>query len=87
MSRHELKTWPEPFQAAWVGDKTFEIRNNDRGFKLRDEVILVEWDPATKEYSGREIVGIIRYITPSGFYGLPAGVCVFSIEVTEKNEG
>ncbi len=67
---HELKTWPEFFQPAWVGDKTFEIRINDRDFKERDEIILQEFDPANDErnggvgsYTGREIRATIIYLT------------------------
>lgn len=67
--KHELKTWPEYFQAAWVGDKTFEIRKNDRDFKERDEIVLREFQPDLEEpfeadqYTGREIHGFIRYLT------------------------
>lgn len=60
---HQLKTWPEYFQAAWVGDKPFEIRKNDRDFKERDELTLQEYDPKDAEYTGREIHGMIRYLT------------------------
>lgn len=61
--KHELKIWPEFFQVAWVGDKTFEIRKNDRDFKERDEITLSEYDPKEDDYTGREIDGIIEYIT------------------------
>ncbi len=60
---HNLNTWPEFFQCSWVGEKTFEIRKNDRNFKVCDEVILQEWDFADEEYTGREIRGTICYVT------------------------
>ncbi len=41
---HHLKTLPEYFQAVMDGTKPFEIRNNDRGFKPGDSVILEEFD-------------------------------------------
>ena len=41
---HHLKTLPEYFQAAIVGKKPFEIRNNDRGFKPGEIVILEEFE-------------------------------------------
>jgi hypothetical protein len=30
---HELKMWPEFFKHVWSGDKTFELRVDDRGFR------------------------------------------------------
>lgn len=43
---HELKTLPIYFDAVKRGDKTFEIRNNDRDFQAGDTLILCEYDPA-----------------------------------------
>jgi hypothetical protein len=45
MKQHELKTWPEYFEALREGKKTFEIRENDRGFETGDILILKEFDP------------------------------------------
>lgn len=42
---HELKCWPVYFQRVWTGDKTFEVRLDDRGFQRGDRVVLREWDP------------------------------------------
>lgn len=80
--RHELKMLPEFFQIAWVGDKPFEIRKNDRNFQERDEIILQELAQdrsGDHEYSGREIEGIIDYVTD---YNQKPGYVVFSY--TEK---
>jgi hypothetical protein len=80
---HSLKTRPEFFQAAWIGDKTFEVRKNDRDFRERDEVTLVEFQPETNDYSGREIHGVIRYLT---HFEQKEGFVVFSIEQTGRTE-
>lgn len=70
--RHELKVYPKYFKALWCGDKTFEIRYNDRNFEERDEILLEEYEPHVEdgieirdagEYSGRAIEGIITYLT------------------------
>lgn len=82
--KHNLKTWPGYFQATWVGDKTFEIRKNDREFKERDEIVLEEWEPGNMEYTGRVIEGFIRYMTD---YEQKQGYVVLQIEITEKVEG
>ena len=43
--KHELKIWPQYFARVSDGSKTFEVRENDRGFQQGDEVVLREWDP------------------------------------------
>ena len=43
MTEHELKCWPEFFEPTAAGVKTFEIRRNDRGFKVDDWLHLREW--------------------------------------------
>ena len=60
---HILKTWPEYYEAVLDGRKTFEIRKNDRGFCLDDELLLQEWDPKTGKYTRRELAMLITYIT------------------------
>ena len=43
--KHELKIWPQYYQAVKDGTKTFEVRKNDRGFQKGDIVELREYDP------------------------------------------
>ena len=42
---HNLKTWPEPYQAVKDGIKKFEYRIDDRGFAVGDVLCLHLWDP------------------------------------------
>ena len=42
MKTHELKILPEYFKAVEDGTKTFELRKNDRGFKLGD-LLQLNW--------------------------------------------
>jgi len=53
MQFHELKTWPDPFDAVFSGQKTAELRLDDRRFAIGDVLVLREWDPADGDYSGR----------------------------------
>jgi hypothetical protein len=61
---HELKTLPLFFQQTWDNNKFFEIRENDRDFKVGDKVLLREWDHLNG-YSGRtisdEITSVVQY--------------------------
>lgn len=77
MKTHDLKTWPEYFQAVLDGRKLFEIRKDDRGFQVGDSVQLEEYDPQLNVYSGRAIVVEITYVTP---FGQPDGQVVFGFE-------
>ena len=43
--QHELKTWPEFFEAVRERKKTFELRHNDRNYKVSDHLRLREFDP------------------------------------------
>jgi hypothetical protein len=43
-SEHELKTWPVYFNRLVSGEKTFEVRLNDRGFQAGDTLRLREYD-------------------------------------------
>lgn len=49
---HELKTLPEYFQAVKEKRKPFEVRKNDRNFKVGDSLYLREW--TGEEYTGRK---------------------------------
>jgi hypothetical protein len=74
---HELKTWPEFFQAVLERRKTFELRKDDRGFKVGDLLWLQEWDRVSG-YSGRSIVAEITYISRDSAL-LPPGYVAMSI--------
>ena len=55
MKTHELKIWPKYFRQISDRKKTFELRKNDRMFKVGEEVTLWEYDPDAKEYTGGAI--------------------------------
>lgn len=60
---HELKTWPEYFQAVMDGTKTFEIRANDRDFKVGDILSLREWCPRRESFTGFRLERQVTYLT------------------------
>ena len=60
---HDLKCDPEYFQAVKRGDKTFEVRKNDRDFRVGDYIDLREYDREKQCYTGDVILKIkITYI-------------------------
>jgi len=80
---HILKTWPESYQSIKKGFKTFEVRKNDRDFKLNDVLVLQEYDPNMELYTGEMGSFTITYIL-QGEFGLPKDISVMSI-VPEEN--
>lgn len=62
MKHIEKKTTPEFFQDIFDGKKGFEIRLADWKCQPGDILVLKEWDPKTKEYTGRVMKKEIKYI-------------------------
>jgi len=61
MKTHELKIKPEYFNPVISGEKTFEIRKNDRDYKVGDYLILKEYE--NESYTGNEVATCVSYIT------------------------
>ena len=78
--KHELKTWPEHFQNVWDGVKTFELRKNDRDYKVGDKLFLREFDPTINEYTGNMVYRDVTHILEGGQFGLQEGYIIMSIE-------
>lgn len=79
MTNHYLKTWQPYFDKVATGIKKFEVRKNDRDFKVGDNVILQEYDPIKKDFTGREIGKKITYILYGGDFGIENGYCVLQM--------
>jgi ASCH domain. len=77
--RHELKIWPEYFDAIWEGLKTFEFRENDRGFNVGDEIVLRSWDPHVKDYTGDWLIRRVTYMLEGPAFGLPSGKAILAL--------
>lgn len=64
MKTHELKCHPHFFAAIAAGKKTFEIRRNDRDYRIGDMLNLREYDPTFgmtgRRLSGLEVVYIMQ---------------------------
>lgn len=60
---HELKCWPQYYEAIVCKERQFEIRRNDRDFGVGDRLILRELDPTSRCFTGRECHRMVSYIT------------------------
>lgn len=84
---HELKTYPEYFSMVFSGSKKFEVRKDDRGFRIGDELLLREFVPKgyyedglnDDNYTGRILHRRIDYILKGGQFGIEAGYVVLGI--------
>lgn len=86
---HGLKIWPEYFHAVVAGGKRFEVRRNDREFRVGDTLVLREWHPLEQKYTGHSCACTITYILPGGQHGIADGFAVlgFKFAKTHGKEG
>jgi ASC-1-like (ASCH) protein len=56
------KVWPEYFKLVKSGKKKFELRLADFNVKTGDTLLLEEWNPKTKKYTGRKIQKKVKYL-------------------------
>lgn len=61
--RHDVKIWPQYLDAIVDGRKTYEIRKNDRGYQVGDQLLLREWDPGSETYSSRTVLAEVTYMS------------------------
>jgi len=69
--RIEKKVWPELFKELASGEKTFELRLDDFECKQGDVLVLREWDPKAKQYTGKSLeknVGFVLKIKDVKFF-------------------
>ncbi len=56
------KIWPNYFKLVKSGKKRFELRLADFKIRKGDILILEEWDPKKKKYTGRRIKKKVKHI-------------------------
>lgn len=59
---HDLKCVSPWFDDVLSGNKTFELRNNDRGYHVGDTLRLHEWDDDANRYTGRGIERTVSFV-------------------------
>jgi ASC-1-like (ASCH) protein len=92
--RHFLKTvWPY-YDEVVAGRKKFELRLNDRNYKVGDHLVLMEWkiyygeDAKKPELTGEMIEVRVTHVFSDGQFGIQPNFVVLSIELlpTTKKE-
>lgn len=75
---HTLKSWPEYFEPLLTGHKRFDLRRDDRNYRVGDLLRLREWVPQSQTYTGREFVAVVTYLTDAASTGslAPGVVCL-----------
>lgn len=79
---HVLKTWEEYFWEVVSQKKTFELRKNDRDFKVGDELLLECYDGKKNKYLNASTKVKVTYILEGGSFGLEKGYVILGIKST-----
>ena len=77
-----MKILSEYYSAVVSGAKKFEVRYNDRDYKVGDILLLREFDGL--RYTGRNTCVKVTYVLHGGAYGLAEGYVILSITKLKK---
>ena len=89
MTIHYLKTDPYAWDLVASGQKTYELRLNDRGFSAGATLILDRTEYTSMEmragapliYSTRGVECTVSHVLNGPVYGLQSGWCILSIQL------
>lgn len=85
---HRLKTINPFFTDLWKRKKKFEIRKNDRNYRIGDHVYLEEYDSINDKFSGRFICAQITYVLNQKQFsnGLQKGYIIFCFDELGRSD-
>lgn len=78
MKIHELKTTGNHFSQIANGEKSFELRENDRDFQKGDYLILKYYNQISETYNGESLLVRVKSILKD-YPGIEKGYCIMSI--------
>jgi hypothetical protein len=85
MNQHTCKIWPKYYDMLASGKKNFELRKHNRDYKIGDQLLFMEWNPKTEEYTGRSLKRKIIYILRSSDHdGLEGGYSILGMANTPR---
>ncbi|UZR95922.1 DUF3850 domain-containing protein [Chondrinema litorale] len=77
---HEITILKKFAKANHKGVKPWELRKNDRNYKVGDFIKFHVIDDETKEPTGFIYRRKIKYLFEGGEYGLEKGYCIMTLE-------
>ena len=83
MKLHELKIKEEYFYAILRGDKTFELRKNDRDYQVGDLIHFTKTDGYEYFDHSKDVYRIIYILKDVPEYGLDKDYCILGIKKLE----
>jgi hypothetical protein len=89
MTTHKLKSWPKFFSPILAGDRTHDLRLNDRGFKVGDYLELHEFNDGIGQYTGAVLTVLVTHMTAESQpcavsdVALHPAYCILSIRLLE----
>ncbi len=78
-SLHSLKTWPPYFDHIRSGKKTFDVRKDDRDYRVGDLIYFEEYIPDKRKFTGERHPALISYKLNGGQFGIEPGFCVLGL--------
>ena len=78
---HELNIESLYFEQIIGFKKNFEIRKNDRDYQYNDCLLLREYLPTTKLYTGKSCLVFVASVHCGGTHGVQSDYCVLSIRL------
>ena len=77
---HILKCHAPYFDDIASLKKMFEVRYDDRDYRVGDDLVLREYAPATAQYSGQTVRRRVRYVMKGGQFGIMPNHVVLTLE-------
>ena len=84
---HQLKSWSRFFRPIVAGERTHELRRNDRKYRVGDRILLREYDPNSQTYTGSFCEAVITSMTSQDVpcavsdQGLNPDFCILSVRL------
>ena len=71
------KIWPEYFESVRLGQKNFELRKDEDCVEVGDLLVLEEYSPSLRKYTGRVLERPVKYVLRDALdWGLRDGYCI-----------